>query len=525
MNVYSRRCNATCFSSHLRTEVGAVCLDGLVWQLSGFVVIGKPTTSSAGETIISLLRMQFPTSSSGDASGVCVVEGLTATSRVLMEVLLQLSIGAVMACMVGCAAVGLPLLARVRARHVRVRGSVRGGTTSRTDVSSSSQLGSSSVQRSRVSGLSEAADGAASTVDTSGDVAADSSGVHASASTLAGVVVAGDRQEASSAPWPSQLNGVHSTDTAQCTSGRGALSAGDRDGSSGCDAENTDDKSHGRHVATVPISSSRSRESGPHQGRDDFSISSRGVLVSVAVNFLLTVYTTLTVACVRLLNCVHVPGTPSSETRLFLRGTVTCDLSGWQLPYAMILAALSALPLVTGRVTAWALSCRSEWASESGALTTPATAVGSCSSSGGGGDVDTGSDSVKLQTNPLFIQRRAGAGEGVGVEGSSADASRDGVAPHTVGRVGATWLQRVCGSATTAVRVRMCGHARRVWPGLHRDVKAGVFLAMIAPYRDSVHWWESVLLAQRLVVALVFAFGSTQVSVLDVCIVGGRWRR
>ena len=45
----------------------------------------------------------------------------------------------------------------------------------------------------------------------------------------------------------------------------------------------------------------------------------RSRVVAAAVNLGLTVYAGLTVACVKLLHCVHIPGTPASTRHLFLQ--------------------------------------------------------------------------------------------------------------------------------------------------------------------------------------------------------------
>ena len=48
---------------------------------------------------------------------------------------------------------------------------------------------------------------------------------------------------------------------------------------------------------------------------------------------------------------------------------------------------------------------------------------------------------------------------------------------------------------------------------LREDVRAGVRQALAAPYRPHTPWWESVLMAQRLALGLVFTFGAAQPGV------------
>ena len=65
---------------------------------------------------------------------------------------------------------------------------------------------------------------------------------------------------------------------------------------------------------------------------------------------------TITVSIVKLLHCVHVPGTPPDERRLFVQGSVTCDYGGWQLPLMVCMMVLVAVPFVTPFVSAWAIA-------------------------------------------------------------------------------------------------------------------------------------------------------------------------
>lgn len=79
----------------------------------------------------------------------------------------------------------------------------------------------------------------------------------------------------------------------------------------------------------------------------------RARLATAAVNYGLTAYATLTVASVKLLHCVWVPGTAPASRHLFIRGSMACDYSGWQAPYIALLAVLVAVPLALPLLAAW----------------------------------------------------------------------------------------------------------------------------------------------------------------------------
>jgi hypothetical protein len=82
-------------------------------------------------------------------------------------------------------------------------------------------------------------------------------------------------------------------------------------------------------------------------------LTQRARLVAAGVNFGLTAYATLTVAVVKLLHCVWVPGTPAHTRHLFIRGTVACDYGGWQAPYFVALGVLVSVPLALPWLAAW----------------------------------------------------------------------------------------------------------------------------------------------------------------------------
>jgi hypothetical protein len=79
----------------------------------------------------------------------------------------------------------------------------------------------------------------------------------------------------------------------------------------------------------------------------------RARYITAAVNFGVTAYSTVTVATVKMLHCVWVPGTPLHQRRLFIRGSVVCDYSGWQAPHVVVLAVLVVAPFALPFAAAW----------------------------------------------------------------------------------------------------------------------------------------------------------------------------
>lgn len=72
--------------------------------------------------------------------------------------------------------------------------------------------------------------------------------------------------------------------------------------------------------------------------------------VSFAVNTSLLVYFLIISACMALLRCVHVPGTPSDTLVLFLDGSRECKFGEWQLPLVIVTTAMWAFPFVLPRL-------------------------------------------------------------------------------------------------------------------------------------------------------------------------------
>jgi hypothetical protein len=82
-------------------------------------------------------------------------------------------------------------------------------------------------------------------------------------------------------------------------------------------------------------------------------LSHRAMLVTAAANFGLTAYATLTLAAVKLLHCVWVPGTPSNQRRLYIRGSTVCSYSGWQAGFIVLVAILIAAPVAVVWLATW----------------------------------------------------------------------------------------------------------------------------------------------------------------------------
>jgi hypothetical protein len=75
----------------------AACFCPCCAQMSSFVGIGEVRSSGTEDVLLSLLRMQAPSHSS---TGFCILHGLTATSKVALDVGLQLGVGVAMVALV-----------------------------------------------------------------------------------------------------------------------------------------------------------------------------------------------------------------------------------------------------------------------------------------------------------------------------------------------------------------------------------------------------------------------------------------
>lgn len=84
---------------------------------------------------------------------------------------------------------------------------------------------------------------------------------------------------------------------------------------------------------------------------DASSMPYRSRLIAASVNFGLTVYSAFVTVVIALLHCVTVLG--KSGLRLFIQGSVTCDLRGWQAGYLIALVLLVAVPFGIIALTRW----------------------------------------------------------------------------------------------------------------------------------------------------------------------------
>jgi hypothetical protein len=50
-----------------------------------------------------------------------------------------------------------------------------------------------------------------------------------------------------------------------------------------------------------------------------------------------------------------VPGTPPEERRLFIHASAVCNMTGWQMPYALLATLLVGIPVGIPFVAAWSL--------------------------------------------------------------------------------------------------------------------------------------------------------------------------
>jgi hypothetical protein len=107
---------------------------------------------------------------------------------------------------------------------------------------------------------------------------------------------------------------------------------------------------------------------------DTSNVPLRARLVCAAVNFSTSLYATLTLAAMKLLHCVSVPGAPAGTLWMFIDGTQRCRYLGWQAPLLVALAVLCAMPLALALVARWAVSGRWCWPTGSGATLSSPTA-------------------------------------------------------------------------------------------------------------------------------------------------------
>jgi hypothetical protein len=238
--------------------------------MSSYVTLGAQAPSRATDVVLSVLRMQAPSSS--NAKGLCVVESLTAVGKVGLEFGLQLAVGAVMVALVALSAWF----------KFRVRPSLRWCQVCRGKrLQSPAFVAGTGSLRTRL--LDARASG------TSGEY--------------------GDM------PYDTEGSRVYSMNLDQ------------------------------RRRASAPSACVVS---------DGKRLPARVRYIVAAVNFAATAYSTVTVATIKMLHCVWVPGSPLGQRRLFIRGSVVCDYVGWQVVYVLGIAVLVAVPMILLFVTSWA---------------------------------------------------------------------------------------------------------------------------------------------------------------------------
>lgn len=240
--------------------------------MSSYVVLGVLQPGRLAEVILSILRMQAPSSS--DSPGFCAIHSLTTDGKVGLDAGLQLGVGVVMVALIALSRWTLPIVRR--ALHCRSCCRRRGH----------SQL-HSLVDSSLYSSLDN---------DSSDGSAPPARGTTLLRIRSLSVVAAANEHWHAGASSASSFQAVHD----------GAL------------------------------------------------LSPRVRYITTAMNFFATAYSTVTVATIKMLHCVWLPGTPVDQRRLFIRGSVVCHYSGWQAVYVVILVALISVPVVLLFVTAWA---------------------------------------------------------------------------------------------------------------------------------------------------------------------------
>lgn len=179
----------------------------------------------------------------------------------------------------------------------------------------------------------------------------------------------------------------------------------------------------GSEPATVTAPGA-SLNSAPRFEADTSNVPLRARLVCAAVNFSVSMYATVTLAVMKLLHCVSVPGAPAGTTWLFIDATRQCSYFGWQAPLLVALALMCAMPLALAWLARWAMTGRWRWGAHTEALL---------------------SSQSSTPRNPNFLT----------------------------------------------------------------DTRWGVHRALCGPYLPTLYFWESVLMAQRLVLAALSVFLSS----------------
>ncbi len=293
-------------------------------QLSSFAIVSKVEVSKVSEIVLSLLRMHPPSMEA--AVGFCVLDDLTSTSKVALELTLQLCVALAMTIVYLC--VPASLVARLLGWWEGLRLFVVRTLQPMLSCASAARRCWRHSNRAQGVGLGDPlvgddCDRTPLTVSTRRhrDYATGSRG------EAAGALVA-----LASTPFRNS--------SASADAELGALDV----------------------PSTAPAGNSAAREAvvgltvaAPTLATPPVHIRRTTKIVAAAVNFCLTAYSTLTVTAVKMLHCVPAPGASGASTtqRLFIRGTWECDLAGWQAPYVILVLLLGLTPAVLPFVAAW----------------------------------------------------------------------------------------------------------------------------------------------------------------------------
>ena len=367
-----------------------------------YAVVGPPQFSRFGAGLLCILGMQGP-SNDTDIGSLCLMRDLTATSKVTLLALLQLSVGVAMAitytlvtvcpCLACCRTPRtptspLPLAQSFRTSSPRRQSTCGDAVTAQPVHHDRPRM---PIEAVVLQVAQNAAAGSSSLPQIDSDTPARPNAPETD----------GNSPGASAPPAAPSKTGPSSTEGATAPSAPDdsteAVNCGEADAADGCADDATlvvvgDDGSPERPLAPPPtgrpamsiasgalrsrraprfrrleavraafqVDSERvfepvrsSPELAPAANSGGF-LSQRAMLVSAAMNFSLTAYATLTAAAVKMLHCVWVPGTPPSQRRLYIRGSVVCDYGGWQAGYLILVALLVAAPLGVGLLSSWA---------------------------------------------------------------------------------------------------------------------------------------------------------------------------
>jgi hypothetical protein len=285
-------------------------------QLSSLVLVSKLDESKASEVVLSLLRMNPPSMES--AVGFCVLEDLTATSKVALELALQLGVAVAMTIVYLC--IPAAMVACLEGSVLRLRLFVT--RTLRKLLQPVLNCVTWRCCRPRPGG----------------------------ARGMSDLLVGSDSDRtpltAGSTPHRNYATGSGGSTTPSMarTSGGGGPEFGT---SAARDTELVVSSSDAAACAVDVL--------GPETAAATQSVSRRTKIVTAAANFGLTAYSSLIITTVKMLHCVETPNplSATSSQRLFIRGTWECNLVGWQAPFVILLILLGVAPLVLARVAAW----------------------------------------------------------------------------------------------------------------------------------------------------------------------------